>query len=336
MFRIKVITDRFPTNRDLVLREPPSALNNQDISRRLRNIYLDYDNTTQQFQLIIDQPQYNLLVNWTKPMSLVFENYALDPFDLSKFSLPRSPYVYTHPSLGSSKESAHGLQESLSGTEPSAIKKSLKRVNSKADISSKDILNPTDSTSSGIRRSTSLIANAANVYKDISTTIPKVRRIKGLETQSDQQASATLISDWTNSTSSTDSAIATPATDSASSTSARETNTFTATPNTAYPFSALDTSISTSSTNTGISTLIAICCETPSSIKTDWKDATPPLSMKRKTQEPFIMSKEYYTISNTEPQELQKQQIWEQTKKFINTPMRRSFLFWNEWECILH
>ena len=227
-------------------------------------------------------------------MSLVYENYALDPFDLSKFTLPRSPYVNTHPSLKSSKESALGLQESLSRTEPSAKKKALKSVNSKADISSKDILNPTDSTSSGISRSTSLIANAANVYKDISTTIPEVRRIKDLKTPSDQQASATLESVWTYSSASTDSAIATPASESAISTSARETATSTTTPVTDYPFSALDTSISISTTDTSISTLIAIRCETSISIKTDWKDTVPPLSMKRKTQEPIIMSKEDY------------------------------------------
>ena len=103
-------------------------------------MYLEVNNPTQHYQLIIDQSQFNLLVNWTKSMSLVFENYALDPFYLSEFTLSQSPYVETHPTLGSNKESALFLQEGRSGSESSAIKKSLKRVTSNADISGENIL----------------------------------------------------------------------------------------------------------------------------------------------------------------------------------------------------
>ena len=113
-------------------------------------------------------------------MSLVFENYTLDPFYLSEFTLPRLPYVDSYPSLGSSKESALCLQEGLSGSESPPIRRSLKRVAS-ADISAENILNPAKSTSSRLRRNASLIANAANVHKDTFTTISEDRRLKSLE-----------------------------------------------------------------------------------------------------------------------------------------------------------
>ena len=50
---------------------------------------------------------------------------------------------------------------------------------------------------------------------------------------------------------------------------------------------------------------------------------------KRKIQVPFIMSKDHYTTADTELQELDRQMIWEQTKKSIDTTKNRSFFIRN-------
>ena len=184
-FPINVLTDRFPTIRDFIQREPLSVTNNQDTYRRLRKIYLEVDSSMQHCQLIIDQSQFNLLVNWTAPMSLVFENSTLDPFFPSEFTLPRLPYVDSYPTLGSSKKAALCLQEGLSGLESPSTKRPLKRITS-ADISTENILNPAYSTSSRLKRNASLIANAANIHKDTFTTIPEDRRLKSLENPKNQ------------------------------------------------------------------------------------------------------------------------------------------------------